>query len=154
MKVSKEDAGEISRIVWYPSSGDTQPQLCYAKSVRKGGSILAHRHVVERMLGKKLTSSEFVDHRNRDPLDNRRINLRVCTLSQNGANKTISSRNTSGFKGVSYCSQTKQWRATITLEGNVIRIGRFQRPEVAGWYYDQYAVQLFGDFAVLNFEYR
>ena len=42
----------------------------------------------------------FVDHINHNTLDNRRENLRICTQSQNSHNAVLSTRNSSGYKGV------------------------------------------------------
>ena len=38
---------------------------------------LVHRHVAEMMLGRKLRLREVVHHKNRNKLDNRRLNLWV-----------------------------------------------------------------------------
>ncbi|MCH7686587.1 MAG: HNH endonuclease [Planctomycetes bacterium] len=48
------------------------------------------------------------DHINRNRLDNRDENLRFVTFSQNQINKGLSTRNTSGFKGVCFCRTTKR----------------------------------------------
>jgi hypothetical protein len=47
----------------------------YKKYSNSGKSV--HRHVAERMLGRKLRKPERVHHKNRDKTDNRRSNLRV-----------------------------------------------------------------------------
>lgn len=45
---------------------------------------------------------EMGDHRNRDPLDNRRENLRIATHSQNQINKKLQKNNSSGCRGITY----------------------------------------------------
>ena len=52
-----------------------------------------------------------VDHINRNSLDNRLINLRLCTSSENKLNTGISNRNTSGYKGVTYHKKGNLWQA-------------------------------------------
>ena len=55
----------------------------------------------------------YVDHVNRNPLDNRRCNLRYVTPSQNSTNSSIRSDNTSGYRGVSLNKISKKWIAKI-----------------------------------------
>lgn len=43
---------------------------------------LVHRHVVEMMLRRKLRPGEVVHHKNRNKLDNRRLNLWVFESQQ------------------------------------------------------------------------
>jgi HNH endonuclease len=59
-----------------------------------------HRLVAERMLGRRLTSDEEVDHINRDPSDNRRVNLRVVDRAANAKNRTVNRNSRSGVRGV------------------------------------------------------
>ena len=54
-----------------------------------------------------------VDHINHNRLDNRRCNLRIASKSQNRANRRPGKNSTTGYIGVSYCKQTKKWRASI-----------------------------------------
>src|SRR5882762_5960722 len=44
-------------------------------------------------------------------------NLRLATKAQNIANSGMNIRNTSGLKGVSFCSATGKWRASIRIDG-------------------------------------
>jgi hypothetical protein len=55
------------------------------------------------------------DHIDRNKLNNRRFNLRICTRSQNQANQK-SSRGSSRFKGVSWENQPCKWRVDITKD--------------------------------------
>lgn len=76
-----------------------------------GGQKRSHRLAFLYMLGE--WPEEEVDHINGDRSDNRWINLRPVTSSENGRNSSVSSRNTSGVVGVSYHKKRKQWRARI-----------------------------------------
>lgn len=70
---------------------------------QKGGSNnrrLAHRIVLERVIGRPLVKGELCDHINRDKLDNRRENLRVADKSINSVNRDKRPDNTSGYVGV------------------------------------------------------
>lgn len=68
-----------------------------------------------------------IDHRNRDPLDNRRRNLRFLDARGNGINRTIDARNTSGVIGVSRDEKNGNynWRAYWTDETGKKHIKRF-----------------------------
>lgn len=58
---------------------------------------------------------EFVDHINGVRTDNRAINLREATISQNGMNKLMQSNNTSGFKGVTFHKRAGKWVGFCTV---------------------------------------
>jgi hypothetical protein len=89
-----------------------------------------------------------VDHRNRNTLDNRRSNLRVCTPLQQSAN-TRPKRDGKRFKGIS--RNHLQWRAYICRDRKFYTIGNFATPEEAARAYDRVAWEWFGEFAYLNF---
>lgn len=95
-------------------------------------------------------SGLLVDHINRDGLDNRRANLRLATKSQNGMNSR-DKRGTSRYKGVSWENENSAWYARITIGYRPIFWGRFQSEEEAARAYDAKAIELFGEFANLNF---
>lgn len=88
------------------------------------------------------------DHRNRNPLDNRRLNLRHCTNQQNSQNRMRS--NVTGYKGVG--RHGRGWRARITTTAKRVSLGCFDTPEAAARAYDKAAVEHFGEFACLNFD--
>lgn len=93
---------------------------------------------------------EFVDHKSRDTLDNRRENIRICTPGQNVMNANLRSDSTTGFKGVSTTQTNGRWRATIQLNGRSKHIGRFDSPTEAAIAYDLEARNHFGEFACTN----
>lgn len=125
----------------------------------KPGHVYAKRCLRRRPNGSRpalgmhtyLTGWRIVDHINGDGLDNRMANLREATMAQNNANRRLSSRNTSGFKGV--CRYGRQWRASIVHAGRKHHLGTFRDPLPAAHAYDAAAVDLFGEFAWLNFPY-
>lgn len=99
-------------------------------------------------------SDEFeVDHINRNGLDNRRRNLRLCTRFENAQNRGPASHNRSGFKGVYFDSKSPRyakWRAEISANGDRFRLGYHETPEKAAAAYDRAARVLHGTFAVTN----
>jgi hypothetical protein len=88
-----------------------------------------------------------VDHINRVRDDNRLVNLRLADRSQQGCNKRRSSRNTSGYKGVSWNSQCGRWVAAIEARGHSKHLGLFDCPKEAHAAYCKAAEELHGEFA-------
>lgn len=91
------------------------------------------------------------DHIDRNPLNNRRSNLRPATSAQNCQNRGRASNNQSGFKGVSFRKDRGTWIASIRSGGRLTKIGTFETPEDAARAYDAKARELFGEFAAPNF---
>jgi hypothetical protein len=87
-----------------------------------------------------------VDHINGLTQDNRIINLRLATRSQNKMNSRIYSSNTSGFKGVSFDSERNLWSASAKVNGKAKKIGRFKTPEQASDAYINFTKLHFGEF--------
>lgn len=86
-----------------------------------------------------------IDHVNGDITDNRLVNLRLATASQNQANKKRPAHNTSGYKGV--WRKRKRWCAEIKKDGVKLRLGTFDSPAQAHAAYLEAAQKLFGAFA-------
>lgn len=90
------------------------------------------------------------DHVNRNGLDNRRINLRPATPSQNSANVAPTRSNTSGYKGVSWDRRRSKWVVQIGYNGSAFKLGLFDDPVEAARAYNRAAVDTFGEYAWLN----
>lgn len=69
-----------------------------------------------------------LDHINRKPSDNRILNLRECTATQNARNRSIQKNNRSGFTGVSWNKREEKWRAQIWLAPKRKTLGQFDCP--------------------------
>ena len=92
-----------------------------------------------------------IDHRDHDGLNNQRHNLRACTHAQNHRNERKRRGTSSHFKGVSWDTYYRKWRALIDANGEQICLGRFAFELDAALTYDEAARQHFGEFAFCNF---
>lgn len=149
--VDIRDAGEVDRFNWRLLVDErTGAKRAFRWGGRKERSrVYLHRHLLRAGPG------QFVDHVNRDGLDNRRDNLRLCTKAQNAWN---SRRNivgkTSRFKGVSSHRKHvlgRPWQATITVHSKQQFLGYYATQEEAASAYDLAAIRFFGEFALTNF---
>jgi hypothetical protein len=91
-----------------------------------------------------------IDHKNRNPLDNRKCNLRICTRSQNMMNSHVKSRNEWGIKGVWYNPKNKYWVVQLRVLGKRVYQKYFKTKEEAALAYNQAAIKYFGEYALLN----
>lgn len=145
-KVDASDFDEISRHTWHvlrrpDRITDYAIRRAYDPATQKTSPVLMHRQIVGAARGVQ------VDHANSDGLDNRRVNLRPCSHSQNVANRPP--RNATGFKGVR--PLRKRFTAEIRVDGRSTHIGVFDTAEEAARAYDAVALRLHGLFARLNF---
>ncbi len=91
------------------------------------------------------------DHKNRCYLDNRDENLRFADGRQNRRNVGISTRNKSGFKGISWYPKYSKWLVRIRTDEGPLHLGYVEDKEEAARTYDRAAIKHHGEFAVLNF---
>ena len=90
-----------------------------------------------------------IDHINGNALDNRRCNLRICTISQNLCNQK-KTRGKSKYLGVDWHKIAKKWRAAIQINKKRYYLGCFISEIDAARAYNEAAKKLHGEFARLN----
>lgn len=138
--IDNEDSAAIGKYRWYLDGHG------YPRRKESGKWIYLHTDI----LGKK---DNFIpDHINRDPLDNKRSNLRFVTKGQNSVNcpKYVSQKATSKYKGVSWCNTYKRWISVIGFNNKILFLGRFDLEEDAAMAYNDAAKKYFGEAAFLN----
>jgi len=91
-----------------------------------------------------------IDHINGNSLDNRRLNLRYCTIGQNLMNSRKRINCTSKYKGVHWDSNSKKFKAQIQINGKRTHIGLFNKEIDAANAYDKYAEKYYGEYAKTN----
>lgn len=133
----KEDFDKINDYAWYECISNGHHDVrAWSKDEQK--VILLHQLIT----GKKNT-----DHKNLNPLDNRKSNLRDATPSQQIQNHPLRKTNTSGFIGVRHCKNTQKWQARIVLNYQEINLGYFLKKEDAIRARLQAEAKYFGEFA-------
>jgi hypothetical protein len=112
-------------------------------AANKGRLELMHRRIM------RATHGLVVDHINSDTLDNRRINLRLCSQGENMKNMR-SGPNKHGFRGIAK-SSIGTFAASTRVNHKSKYLGCFPTAELAARAYDAAALNEFGEFAKLNF---
>lgn len=75
----------------------------------------------------KCPKDKVVDHLNRNSIDNRRSNLKICTHQQNLWNQGLRPNNKTGIKGVSINSNKKnRYSAIIKVNYKKIFLGNYK----------------------------
>lgn len=122
-----------------------------ARSINPRGekqTLLLHRVILGRMLGRELTKDEEVDHVDLDPLNNTRKNLRLATATQNNYNK-IPMPNKHGYPGIHFHKgcRSRPWQAVVWHQKKSHSAGYFATPEEAYEAYCSKLKELAGEFA-------
>ena len=100
-------------------------------------------------LHRAINGEGTIDHRNRNGLDNRRVNLRPCSESQNRANGSLRLDNTSGIRGVFWDGEKRRWMARVDMNKRRWQ-RRFHSLNEAIQARDAKALEMQGEFAILN----
>lgn len=112
------------------------------------GQLAAHRLAWVYNHG-SLDVDQEIDHIDGNPANNRMINLRLATSSQQKMNKRVQSNNRSGLKGAYYhaCHKGKKWRSQIKVGERLIFLGYFHTAEDAHEAYKAASAHYYGEFA-------
>ena len=136
--VSMNKWSYVSKYDWY--LGKAGYPLCYQL-----GQMTLHRFVYTYILGHNPPKDLYVDHIDRNKLNNTDQNLRLATPQENSFNKTTKS-NTKGVKKIS----ENNYSACITKNGTKHEIKNILTEEAAANCYNMMAEELFGEFASFN----
>ena len=100
-------------------------------------------------IAKLLTGKFYIDHKDRNFLNNLRDNYREANPQKNIFNSTKRRGCASQYKGVS--KMRNKWRARLVKYGIVYYLGVFPSEQEAVKAYDTAVTKYFGEFGVLNF---
>lgn len=141
--VDDEDFEFINQWNWYYNNGYARHVLPRINHIQP--HVWMHRKIMN-------TPDELdTDHINHNGIDNRKCNLRICTHSENSHNRKPNKNNVSGYKGVLFHKRDKVWEASICVNYHQNFIGYFQSAKEAAHAYNKKAMELFGEFANVNF---
>ncbi len=164
MLISKSDIQLVTEFLWYlGKDGYPVTYMSVDKKIKFGKGYKIHR-----FLEQDVPQGMVVDHINRNKLDNRRENLRICTMAENSYNKT-KVKNTveknddsvsdnldkkpkkikSKYKGVRKDNKN-EWSASITKDGKKYEMKHLPDEITAAKMYDVMSEELFGEFCAKN----
>jgi len=145
-KVDPEDFIRLCQFRWHClSDSKTSYAVRTVWEDGKSHKIFMHRIVAQTPIGL------VCDHINGCGLDNRKKNLRNCTIRQNNFNSRPSRFGRSRYKGVHYNKRAKKWVSAIKINSKRYYLGYFEDERAAALEYDEKARELFGRHAFLNF---
>lgn len=116
----------------------------YSKTDHKKRDI--HRLVAEHFIPNPY-HKKYVDHIDGNITNNDFKNLRWATAKENGQNRKMSDRNTSGHKNVYWDSQKRKWKVAFRIDDRTKHCGHFDDLDDAATFASQKRKELFGEFA-------
>jgi hypothetical protein len=146
--VDDEDAHLLDKYRWRVQS-QTKCHRTHRYVVAWGEGrrlLLLHREIAGAVKG------QVVDHKNHDTLDNRRENVRVCSISENLSNRSKANRITSSHHlGVWLESRDRRkvWYACVTFGGKRVRARFYTEAEAVAWR-NLTAARIHGEFANIS----
>lgn len=146
--IDDEDWDKCARYTWYVATSNTGSKSVRAR-VKDTNNVLLARYILNDF------TSENIDHKDGNFLNNQKNNLRPATYAQNAQNRKPQKSNTTGYKGVSprprsRVNPTIVYAATIRVNGKNKHLGIFDTKEEAALRYNKAAIKIFGEFAYLN----
>ena len=135
------DADDFERVKKY--------SWCISKTGYPVANINGKVIKLHRYLLKLNNPKIIVDHINRNTLDNRKSNLRICTALENSRNTSVSKNNKTGHLGISKTKEGK-FRARIMVNRKEIRLGNYEKINDAIKARKKAEKKYFGSFAPID----
>lgn len=147
-KIDQEDYDRVMKHTWRIIRKDSGRLKVVTNIVSAKGNrqVSLGQFLMNPPKGKMVYPRRFVEG-----LDYRKSNLIVCTMKERQRILPKSRKHgSSKYKGVSYVTSLKRWRASIKVDGRSIAIGVYASETEAAEAYNKAAREYFGDIAYQN----
>ena len=152
VQIDDEDWDKVKGYNWYIDF--TKRNVPYVKHTIHFKGDRNHKSQIRMhrlIMGCATGDGSVVDHINGNTLDNRKSNLRICTVEENNMNQNIYKNNTSGYKGVTWNKKRNVWVVYLAVNKKNKYLGDYHDPVEAAIVYDINALKYRGEFARTNF---
>jgi len=146
-KCSPEDLEYLLQWTWHTHYIQNKNYF-YPATKNKGRHITMGRAIARRKFG-SIPNGKEAEHEDTNPLNNQRSNIRIGTHAQNNYNKKKRRDSSNKYKGVHLRKDRNLYRARIKKNGKQSD-RHFKKEKEAALWYNQKAIELFGEFARLN----
>lgn len=147
--IDSEDYKKVRKYSWYPAVVKKKKgSIIYVKTIFRNKHLYLHNLLVKK------PKHKFIDHINRNGLDNRKQNLRVATKLENMFNRLSGKKNKTGYIGVlkNKRAPIHPYYGRVTKNGKSYVVGYYKTAIEAAIARDKKAKELHGEFAMLNFK--
>ena len=141
VKIDTEDVDKIKKYKWCRNSNGY-----IIGNFSRNKKILIHRYIMDVLED----TNVVVDHINHDILDNRKCNLRICSISENNMNSKMKN-NKLGIRNISWVDKDNSYRCVITKDGKVYSKYSQDLEYLINWR-DKKLKELHGEFAYIEDE--
>lgn len=142
-----DDDAWVLGYKWHPQYDNRDGRLsAISATIRENGKqTVASLH--RMILKQENRSGTIIDHKDGNPANNCKDNLRLCSALENSRNCKKNKKNTTGYKGVSYRLRDRKYQAYIYVMKRFRSLGYFDTAEETHKAYCIAARELFGEFA-------
>jgi len=142
--IDDEDASKVSNINWYIDIGG------YVCAMLKHGERWKTTKMHRLIMGFEHDYQPYLDHINRNKLDNRKENLRICNASQNNFNTVKVKAIHSKYKGVCFHKGSLRYTSQIKIDGFTINLHSSSDEVECAFAYNVAVKFIAKDFGFLN----